>query len=363
MKVLLTADVLGGVLTWATELITALQGSGVEVELVTFGGRATRSQRALVDEAGPLAWHESELGLEWVTDAWNDLDRAVDWLRELERDSRPDVVHLSSFGLASAGFRAPAVITAHSDVWSWWRAVHGEDPPGSWKRYREWVIAGLARAAAVIGPTAAVLSDLRRAYGEPAGRPLVIANAVRSADGATVAPHPREPFALAAGRLWDAAKNATTIAAAAARLPIGAVRIAGDPRGSGDLEPAVLLGELSRSELAAERHRAAVFVSPARYEPFGLAVLEAALDGCALVLGDIPSLRELWNGVARFIDPEDPQALADAIGDLLDRPAEAERLGSEARARARSLGGPGVFARAHRALYAELTRVPEAQLR
>ncbi len=31
---------------------------------------------------------------------------------------------------------------------------------------------------------------------------------------------------------------------------------------------------------------------PARYEPFGLSVLEAALSGCALVLGDIPSLRE-----------------------------------------------------------------------
>ena len=34
---------------------------------------------------------------------------------------------------------------------------------------------------------------------------------------------------------------------------------------------------------------------PARYEPFGLSILEAALSGCALVLGDLPSLRELWD--------------------------------------------------------------------
>ena len=49
--------------------------------------------------------------------------------------------------------------------------------------------------------------------------------------------------------------------------------------------------------------RTAVFVSPALYEPFGLAVLEAAQAGCALVLSDIPTFRELWDGVALFVAP------------------------------------------------------------
>lgn len=40
----------------------------------------------------------------------------------------------------------------------------------------------------------------------------------------------------------------------------------------------------------------------------GLSVLEAAQAGCALVLGDIDSLRELWDGAATFV-PE-RQALA-----------------------------------------------------
>ena len=44
-----------------------------------------------------------------------------------------------------------------------------------------------------------------------------------------------------------------------------------------------------------------IFVSVSRYEPFGLAVLEAAHAGCALVLSDIPTFRELWQGAASFV--------------------------------------------------------------
>ena len=51
---------------------------------------------------------------------------------------------------------------------------------------------------------------------------------------------------------------------------------------------------------------AAIYVAPALYEPFGLTVLEAALSGCSLVLSDIPSFRENWDGAALLISTEDP---------------------------------------------------------
>ena len=54
---------------------------------------------------------------------------------------------------------------------------------------------------------------------------------------------------------------------------------------------------------------AAIYALPARYEPFRLEVLEAAAPGCALVLGDIASLRELWDGAALFVAPDDDRAL------------------------------------------------------
>jgi glycosyltransferase involved in cell wall biosynthesis len=355
MKVLLTADVCGGVLTWALELTAQLSGLGSEVELVTFGPPASRAQRARIEASGVAGWHESDLALEWMGEPWDDLARALELLRELERSARPDVVHLSSFGHAAAGFHAPVLITAHSDVFSWWHAVHGWGPPGSWDRYRMWVRDGVRAADAVVAPTAATLTELRRHYGPWPGRALVIPNAV-SVPAPEGAVPPREPFALFAGRLWDTAKNAAALVQAARHLPAGAVRIAGDPRNGPDLAPAVGLGELSATELAAQRRRASVFAAPARYEPFGLAVLEAALDACALVLGDIASLRELWDEAALFVDPEDPVALADAIGALIGDPRAARAWGQRARRRAVALGGPSAFGHAHARLYEELTR-------
>jgi glycogen(starch) synthase len=86
--------------------------------------------------------------------------------------------------------------------------------------------------------------------------------------------------------------------------------------------------------LAALMGRAAVFALPARYEPFGLAALEAALSGCALVLGDIPSLREVWGDAALFVPPDDHEALRAALASLIAGPSLRKDLGRRARERA-----------------------------
>jgi glycosyltransferase involved in cell wall biosynthesis len=80
--------------------------------------------------------------------------------------------------------------------------------------------------------------------------------------------------------------------------------------------------------------RAAIFVSPALYEPFGLGVLEAASSGCALVLADIPTFRELWDGAAVFADPRDAAALTQAIATLCRDSDLAADLQMKARTRA-----------------------------
>ena len=81
-----------------------------------------------------------------------------------------------------------------------------------------------------------------------------------------------------------------------------------------------------RSNLAGWYGRAGIYALPARYEPFGLSVLEAALSGCALVLGDIPSLRELWHGAATFVDPDDAVSLARALTKLIEDEAHRELM-------------------------------------
>ena len=79
--------------------------------------------------------------------------------------------------------------------------------------------------------------------------------------------------------------------------------------------------------------RASIYAMPARYEPFGLSILEAGLSGCALVLGDIPSLREHWEGAAVFVAPDDRDALRSAIARLIDNPGRLAELGRRARVR------------------------------
>jgi glycogen synthase len=95
-----------------------------------------------------------------------------------------------------------------------------------------------------------------------------------------------------------------------------------------------LLGTLNGQELAHWMGKTSIYVLPARYEPFGLTALEAGLCGCALVLGDIPSLREIWRDHAVFVDPDDPRALEHALRQLIDDPGHRERMAMRARSRA-----------------------------
>ena len=106
--------------------------------------------------------------------------------------------------------------------------------------------------------------------------------------------------------------------------------------------------------------RAAVYALPARYEPFGLAPLEAALTGCALLMADIPTFRELWEGCAVFYPTGDSDALAESATELIRDPARCRALGSAARQRALEQYTPERMAERYEVLYREmLERSPE----
>jgi len=103
--------------------------------------------------------------------------------------------------------------------------------------------------------------------------------------------------------------------------------------------------------------RAAIFAAPARYEPFGLGILEAATSGCALVLGDIQSLRENWEGAALFVAPDDRAAWHDALRHLIDDAEDRELWSLAAQQRARGFSRE-TMAERYAALYREMTASP-----
>ena len=350
--VLMTADTVGGVWTYAVELAAALARRGVRVHLATMGAAVREHQRAQLAGLPDVTLHESEFKLEWMPQPWKDVDHAGEWLLSLERTLRPDLVHLNQFAFGALAFRVPKLVVAHSCVLSWWQAVHGEAAPAGWEPYRERVARGLQGAQRVAAPTAAMLRTLESNYGYR-GPARVLANA---RDPALFAPGGKQPFVFAAGRFWDEAKNLAALDAVAPRLP-WPVRVAGSclrPDGT-TLKPTRLqyLGELPSTAVAEQLAHASICAHPARYEPFGLSVLEAALAGCALVLGDIASLREVWGPAAVYVPPDDHAALAAALRDLIAEPQRRERLAVAARQRALQFT-PDRMAAAYLAVYTEL---------
>jgi glycosyltransferase involved in cell wall biosynthesis len=326
MKVLITADTIGGVWTYAVDLARGLSTRGVEIALATMGASVSDAQRNQLSFLDNVTLFESNYKLEWMNDPWQDVRRSGDWLLEIEQKFQPDIVHLNGYAHGGFPFKAPKLVAGHSCVLSWWEACRGEPAPAQWNRYREQVRSGLSAADLVVTPTHAMLAHLEKHYGS-LNNVQVIPNG-RQAERYNAATE-KEPFVLAAGRLWDDAKNLATLDAAAASLGCP-VYVAGDQRhpdgGTASSTAIRLLGKLDEPTLAEWYSRAAVYALPARYEPFGLSILEAALSGCALVLGDIPSLRENWEHAAAFVPPNEAGQLRHTIQRLMDDPVRRREL-------------------------------------
>lgn len=308
IRVLMTADSVGGVFSYAVELARALNRKGVSVVLAVMGGELDRHKRTDIGDLPGTEIIESRYKLEWMDDPWDDVEAAGRWLLDIQKQARPDIIHLNNFAHGDLPWegKPPVVVAGHSCVLSWWEAVRGGKVPRAWKYYAARVQAGLQAADVVAAPSAAMLTCLEKHYG-PFPRSCSIHNGI---DTSRFWPGLKREFILTAGRLRDDAKNLKALASIAGSLP-WPVFSAGDPHGTGG--PVNYLGRMSRRALSAWYSRASIYVLPAKYEPFGLTALEAGLAGCALVLGDIPSLREIWGNAALFVDPNDPEELRETI--------------------------------------------------
>lgn len=362
-RILMTTDCVGGVFTFTASLARGLAARGLEVDVVTMGPRPQPAQRAMLDDCDGVTLIETDLSLEWQDPEGLDDDRARAELAAITAWLQPDLVHLNSFREARFAWTAPVVVVAHSCVNTWAQACGRQHDfrDERWRRYSRAVAEGLACADTWVAPTASFAAAITRCYA-PQQRGRVIHNGI----GPAPRPEPKQPFVLAAGRLWDHAKNLALLIDAAAASP-WPLRIAGPDTldgAAGPREPAAnveMLGALPHSELRGLMNRAAIFVSPARYEPFGLAVLEAAATGCALVLADIGSFRELWDGAALFVDSEDRAAWRAALDRLAADKGLRLALQQAARERAGRYGLTRCLS-AYVALYDEMVRTRENSL-
>lgn len=312
-RLFMTADAVGGVFQYALDLARGLDSHDVQITLAMLGPPMDESRRALAGEVERLTIVETGLPLDWLAPNEESVVAAAQATSDLAAWHRADIVHLNTPALAIAGFSAPVVVAAHSCLASWWESVKDGAPPEDFTWRTRLTARGLEAADAVVSPSRSSAKQLAAIYGREA---FVVHNG-RSAPNSPSRPGGRPgAWALTAGRLWDEGKNLSTLDAAAGSLefPIFAAGPLTGPNGA-TIEPRYVrpLGSLGEPELRAHLAQQPIFVSAALYEPFGLTVLEAAQAGCALILSDIATFRELWDGAALFAPAKDPHAFARAV--------------------------------------------------
>jgi glycosyltransferase involved in cell wall biosynthesis len=334
LRILITADPVEGTWQYSLDLAHGLFRLGHQTVLVPTGPAPTAEQVAAAAAVPGLRLFDSGLEADGTGATAAAMGRAADRIAALAAETEADIVQLNTPAFAAlADFGRPVVAVVHSCIASRWEAVEGTRLPAEFGWRVELVARGLRSAAAVVAPTSAFGASVQRHYGLAAaprtvhhGRsPVAVPNGV---------PH---DFVFTSGRLWDEGKNVGMLDAAAGRIgvPVRAAGPLAGPNGARVLFDNIhCLGTLGEEELGRWLSARPVFVSAALHEPFGLAVLEAASAGCALVLSDIPSFRELWEEVAVFVDPRDEDGFARAIGNLVGDDFERAVLGRAARERA-----------------------------
>jgi glycogen synthase len=340
MHVLITADTVGGVWTYTRDLVRGLAGRGHRVTLVSLGALPRPDQVAWCHLPG-VDYRATSYRLEWMQDSERDLEASRAYLGDLIRQVRPDLLHFNQYCYGDIEDALPRIVVAHSDVVSWWVAVHGREPEeSSWIRwYRDAVVRSLQSADVVVAPSQWMLDALGTYYRKPR-RGVVIHNG-RDPDEFD-AESSKENLVLSVGRLWDEAKQVSLLF----ETTHGArVCIAGSTEQPGraaqplpwEIPPKLeFRGAQSQAQLRALYARASIYAATSCYEPFGLAPLEAAFSRCALLANDIPVFQELWGDAALYFGRDEAKDLAFMVRVLNRNPKLRRRWGDLVYDRARS---------------------------
>jgi glycogen(starch) synthase len=286
MRLLMTTDTVGGVWTFTCELASELLARGHDVALVSFGRAPSSEQRAWVGTLTVrlinFVFLSCEAPLEWMPENASAYGGGESLLLHLCESFQPDALLLSQFCFGALPLTLPKIVVAH-DAWL--------------RTYCSLVQRGLDGADAVVAPTRAMLHDLRAHFAVSADTAVIANGRTLSASGDVFS---RKLQAVTAGRMWDQAKNLRVLAECVSPMSIF---VAGENTGAEcSNSDVVILGQFSEAGLLQLFRRSGIYICSSVYEPFGLAPLEAALCGCAVLANDIPSLREVWGDSALYFN-------------------------------------------------------------
>src|ERR1041385_7775153 len=105
--VLMTADPIGGVWTYALELCREFEAAGIEICLATMGRRLTSEEKLTVQKLKNIQLYESDYKLEWMSDPWESVSAAGEWLLDLEAKTAPSSIHLNQYSHGALRWQVP----------------------------------------------------------------------------------------------------------------------------------------------------------------------------------------------------------------------------------------------------------------
>ena len=347
MRVLFWTDVywplIGGTELLSARLVSALRGRGHQFLVVTSNAGLDLPGEA-VHEGVPIRrlpfWNALAAGAGGSLEGFLEVRQEVARLR---REFEPDLVHVAFiapgvlFQLQTARvYPAPLLVTMQQQ-----RATF--QAPASAR-----LLSSTLRAADwVVSCSESTRKDMEAMVPEIAPRSSVIRNALTPPP---VVPTPlpeASPRLLCLGRLdhqkgFDLAL--TAFATVAQRFPDVGMVLAGDGPLRGELEALAsrlgirqrveFLGWVPPTEVPTLMNSATAVVMPSRDDPYPLVAIETAMMGRPLVATRVGGLREavVDQKTGLLVPPEDPDALASALVQIIGDPGHARRLGEAGRA-------------------------------
>jgi glycosyltransferase involved in cell wall biosynthesis len=325
MHVLMTTDTLSSVWTYTRELACELDRRGWRVTLVSFGEIPLPEQISWMKPLCRLDYRPTAFRLDWMEEGQRDFIESSAYLLSIANELRPDVFHCNHLCYGNA-VRTPGILVAHGDYLTWWRSAHGSEPrDSSWLRwYRRKIAGAISQAAVLVAPTRWMLNEVHTTYGACVREQVILPgrNPIEFNPYVT-----KEDSVVAVGRRLDATSGIHLLARCALPVPlVVAEEHLPLPHASAQTGPAMnfagnnvrFAGPQTEAQLRLLYSRASVFASTSRYETSGMPVTAAAFSRCALVLNDVPPLRELWRDSAMYFSRNDKESLSQAI-DLLSR--------------------------------------------
>jgi glycosyltransferase involved in cell wall biosynthesis len=284
-------------------------------------------------------------------DLWRDY-----WLPRSLRRLGIDVFHGPAFMIPRAAHGLATVVTIHDLV----AFLHPKTVPWRYSLYmRAQIRAALSRADRIIAISRAEAQELVETAGAPPERIRVVYHGVEPRFRPPAGPEEAAPVLARYGierpflfhlgnieprknlvsvfrayeRVLDRADGGVSLVVAGAEGWLCRETLEEARRLTGRRAP-IFTGYVPEGDVPALLGAASVFVFPSLYEGFGLPILEAMACGVPVVTSDRGAMREIAGGAASLVEPEDPDAIAQAILGILEDRAAAARLAAAGRAHA-----------------------------